>query len=347
MGKTQKNYFNQGDGKMKKSDWQYLVDTLLFLCMIGIIFVGFLMGLVLPKGPAVEESAKYFLSLHRHQWGNIHFYLSIAFTVLLIIHLVLSWKWIKGKAKQIFKKGWSAALILTSVVSVLIPVLFWILYPKIPGAYDQYGMGAGKRAKEQRFLEEAYSIHEETIFYEDGTVGFIITGQTTLHQVEKATGVPAENIIKALGFPKSVSLDEGFGQLRKKYPITLPQVREIISELLNKPPEPSEEKEIVEEAKEKKLIKEEERPKQAGEEEHEPKMTRGRLAEDQTVVMITGRMTLLDIQKETGISARNIADFLRLPETAPLDETLGRLTKRYPITMQDVRNVIASSMEKK
>ena len=67
---------------MKKTDWQYLVDTLLFLCIVGIIFIGFLMGLVLPKGPTALESEKYFLRLHRHDWGNIHFYLSIAFTVL-------------------------------------------------------------------------------------------------------------------------------------------------------------------------------------------------------------------------------------------------------------------------
>ena len=75
---------------MKKTDWQYLVDTLLFLCIVGIVFIGFLMGLVIPKGPTAQESAKYFLGLHRHQWGNIHFYLSITFTVLIIIHLILS-----------------------------------------------------------------------------------------------------------------------------------------------------------------------------------------------------------------------------------------------------------------
>ena len=62
---------------MKKTDWQYLVDTLLFLCIVGIVFIGFLMGLFLPQGPAAPESAKYFLGLHRHQWGNIHLYQDI------------------------------------------------------------------------------------------------------------------------------------------------------------------------------------------------------------------------------------------------------------------------------
>jgi len=65
----------------------------------------FSQGLVLPKGPSAPESSQYFWRLHRHQWGNIHFHLSIAFTVFVIIHLILSWSWIKGKARSLFKKG--------------------------------------------------------------------------------------------------------------------------------------------------------------------------------------------------------------------------------------------------
>ena len=124
---------------MKKTDWQYLVDTLLFLCIVGIAFIGFLLGLFIPKGPTAPESAKYFLWLHRHQWGNIHFYLSITFTVLIIIHLILSWKWIKAKARQIFKGRWATALILTAIASFLVLFLFWSLYPKVPDAYEDYG----------------------------------------------------------------------------------------------------------------------------------------------------------------------------------------------------------------
>lgn len=76
MAKAFRIIISAGFKEMKKSDWQYLVDTLLFICIIGIAFIGILMGLVLPRGPQASESAKYFLGLHRHQWGNIHFSLS-------------------------------------------------------------------------------------------------------------------------------------------------------------------------------------------------------------------------------------------------------------------------------
>lgn len=322
---------------MKKTDWQYLVDTLLFLCIVGIIFIGFLMGLVLPKGPQAPESAKYFLGLHRHQWGNIHFYLSIAFTVLIIIHLILSWKWIKSKSRQIFKKGWNSMLVLTALASILILALFWAFYPRIPGAYEDYGVRAGAKAKQQHPSQEGYPIHEEKIFLEDGTVAIVITGQTTLKQVEEATGIPAKDIAAKLGLPAKVSPDESFGRLRKLYPLAIQDVRDAVTEILNKRTVQDEKKEGDMEPQ----VKSEEEP------EHEPKLTRGTLAEDQSGILITGRMTLYDVEKETGISARKIADKLELPESTPLNETLGRLRKRYTFSMQDVRDAVTGLMKKK
>lgn len=234
MAKTTQITYQIGDSKMKKTDWQYLVDTLLFLCILGIAFIGFLMGLVIPKGPTAQESAKYFLGLHRHQWGNIHFYLSIAFVIFVIIHLILSWKWIKNKSRQVFKKGWGAALILTAMVSILVLFLFWALYPRVHGAYEDYGVRAGERAKQKQLSKEGYPIDEEKIFYEDGRVDIVITGQTTLRQAEKATGIPAKKIAAELRLPSNVSMDETFGRLSKKYPVNLQEVRDAISGLLSR-----------------------------------------------------------------------------------------------------------------
>jgi len=331
---------------MKKTDWQYLVDTLLFLCIVGIASIGFLMGLVIPKGPSAAESAKYFLGLHRHQWGNIHFYLSIAFTVLVIIHLIFSWRWIKGKARHIFKGRWHTALILTAVASILVLFLFWSFFPKYPAAYEDYGIRAGERTKRQQLSKEGYPNHEEKIFYEEGKLNIVITGKTTLREAEKATGIPAREIAAELGLPSKVSLDETFGRLRKKYPFTLQEVRDVIYDFLNKekaPPKEIEEKKGIQEKPGK---KEEEKHKEIHGEEHEEALTRGRMAEDTSGILITGRMTLYDIEDKTGVPARKIADKLGLPSNAPLNETLGRLRKRYLFTMQDVRDAVANLMKK-
>lgn len=227
---------------MKKSDWQYIIDTLLIMFIIGIAIIGFLMDLVIPKAPQVSESAKYFLGLQRHQWGNIHFYLSIAFAVLVIIRLIFSWNWIKGKAHQILHRGWGTMLVLITVVSLLVLFLFWALYPRAPGAYEDQGVRAESRAKEKeakdpQILKEVRptkQIHEEhkkrLIRGRMAAVpsGILITGKMTLNDLEDITGVPARKIADELGIPSNAALSEHLGRLRKRHPFTMQEVRNIV-----------------------------------------------------------------------------------------------------------------------
>lgn len=245
---------------MKRTDWKYFVDTLLFLCIVGIAMIGILLGLFIPKGPKAAESAKYFWGLHRHQWGNIHFYLSIAFIILVIIHIVLSWSWIKGKTRQTFKKAWKAVLTMTAASSILVVFLFWVFYPKGPGAYEDHGVRSEKKAKEI-ILEETY-------------------------------------------------LKEGSIKPRKESSI-------------------------------KEEIQQEELPS----EEQQEKFARGGVAEDPTRILISGQMSLDDIERETSIPARKIAEKLGLPQDVPLQEKLGHLSKRYTFTMQEVRDVVFSLLK--
>jgi hypothetical protein len=326
---------------MKKSDWQYLVDSLLFMSMFGIAFIGILMGFFLAEGPTVRESDKYFLGLHRHQWGDIHLYLSLAFILLVILHLMLSWSWIKGKSQALFKKRWSTIISITVLGSVLLIFVFWIFTPKYPLIYDNYGRGMGARA-EGDFLPGDY-INEEQ--------GYVtITGNMTISQVEDITGIPGSSFIRELGLPSDTSPDETLGQLRKKYGFTLVEARDAITTLLqhgkrdaertsaqDKTADPAEETQSTQQSLEKKMAAHEE----------EQKITRGRLAEDQSGILITGRMTLNEIAEEAGISAREIANTLGLPQNISLDESLGRLRRRHGFAMQDVRDAIASILDKK
>jgi hypothetical protein len=218
---------------MKKSDWQYLVDTLLFICIIGIAFIGILMGLVLPQGPQALESSKYFLGLHRHQWGNIHFYLSLAFVVLVIIHLLLAWNWIKGQARRLFRRGWRTMLALTAVGSLLVLFLFWAFYPRLPGAYEDYGVRAGRQAKAEAF-DGSLPSQEERISPGQGQEDIVITGQMTLFDLESKTGISARTIADELSLPSDVPLHDTLGRLRRQYHFTMQEVRDAVASLMRK-----------------------------------------------------------------------------------------------------------------
>lgn len=224
--------------RSSRTGWKYLVDTLMFLCIVGVAGIGLMMAFFIPEGPSARGASKFFLGIHRHQWGNIHLYLSIAFTVLLVVHLVLSWSWIKGKAKNLFGKAWRAALGLTLLAAFLVPFLFWLAAPKNDPAYAELGAGVGLRWRQEAPLrapvtpplpesEEAAEAPREDVPAE-----VVITGQMTLRDIERSTGVPARDIAAKLELPPDVPLDEILGRLRRQYGFEIEQVRTIVAELL-------------------------------------------------------------------------------------------------------------------
>ncbi|MDH4217797.1 MAG: DUF4405 domain-containing protein [Candidatus Aminicenantes bacterium] len=326
---------------MKKADWQYLVDTLLFICIVGMALIGILLAFFIPKGPSALESSKYFLNLHRHQWGNIHLYLSLTFIFLVIIHLTLDWKWITTRAGKIFKKGWKTALFSTVLISIFVIFLFWFFYLKEPGAYEDHGVRAGR--KEGRpYAQETSAAHREELGAQDQ--GYItITGKMTLDDLEKATNIPVAKITAALRLPSDVSREEILGRLGKKHGFSLVEVRDALTKLMSEDQEFSQ----------KGLTADAQLPPQQhkaqpthGQLEEEQKITRGRMDEDQSGILITGEMSLSEIEERTGVPTQKIIEKLSLPQNVSLQENIGRLRRRYRFTLQDVRDIVASLMKK-
>jgi len=96
-------------GQMKKNTLKYVVDAALFIDISAVSSIGLLLAFVIPAGRA-DSSAKYFLGLHRHQWGDIHLYLSILLMFLLVFHLWSNWNWIIHSTRRYFGEHWKHAL---------------------------------------------------------------------------------------------------------------------------------------------------------------------------------------------------------------------------------------------
>ncbi|MBU4319441.1 MAG: DUF4405 domain-containing protein [Proteobacteria bacterium] len=84
---------------MKKNSLKYFVDTLLFIDKSSIAILGLLLGFVIPKGRE-GVSGNFFLWLHRHQWVDIHLFLSLVLLVLLGFHLWFNRTWIVQTVKM-------------------------------------------------------------------------------------------------------------------------------------------------------------------------------------------------------------------------------------------------------
>ncbi len=219
---------------MKKTNWKYLVDVLMFLAMIGIILIGLLLAFVLKEGPAIKESDKFFLGLHRHQWTHIHLYLSLAFTAALVFHLILEWSWIKGKSQKLFKAAWRPALGLIVTGAVLLPFAFWAFLPKNAPEYYEFGFGRGQGRIQATLVEREHETKLVSGRLETDQADFVVTGRMTLRQVEAKTGIPAGRILAQMGLPGHLSRAEALGRLRRRYGFTLVEFRTAVEALMEK-----------------------------------------------------------------------------------------------------------------
>jgi len=268
---------------MDKIRLKYFIDALLFICIVGLAGIGFLQGFFLVEGPVADISKKYFLGLHTHQWGHLHFYISIAFAVLVIIHLILSWNWIKSCTKKIFKKSWGTALIGMVVLSLILPLILWLFSTKNAEKYAEFGTRSGR-------------------------------GRNIILTEKQVKGEPV--------------ITE-----KKSQPLKI-----------NEEEQPAQQQEPVQ--REESLHKKESVHEGSQEHEEEPRLTRGRLDEHETGILITGQTSLRELEEKTGILKSTILKEMGIPTNTPYSETLGRLKRRYNFTMQELRDKIEALLKK-
>ena len=71
---------------------KFIIDILMFLDFLAVAISGFVLWLV-PKGSG------------KGVWLFIHDYSSVLLIILLLIHLILNWNWIKAMFKNLGSKN--------------------------------------------------------------------------------------------------------------------------------------------------------------------------------------------------------------------------------------------------
>ena len=90
----------------------FIVVLVAFLNLLGLAFTGFIMKFILPPGTGGRgrelheglgrEHIKTFWSMTRHEWGSVHFYLALLFVILMVVHIILHFNWLKNYFKSLF-----------------------------------------------------------------------------------------------------------------------------------------------------------------------------------------------------------------------------------------------------
>lgn len=99
------SFFN---GPVKKAGEQLIASIVLFILFAVDCFSGFVLWLLLPRGALdyfgmLSGGGRTFWGLQRNVWLDIHVWVSVFIVGVIIIHIILNWRWVVGLSKRILK----------------------------------------------------------------------------------------------------------------------------------------------------------------------------------------------------------------------------------------------------
>jgi hypothetical protein len=187
---------------MKRPVLNFVIDTAAFAGFILLATTGVLMRYILPPG---SGGARLIWGMDRHEWGAIHFWISLTLLAILALHLVLHWQWIittvTGRTRE--GSGLRAGL-------------------GIVGLLGMVALAASPLFSDIEVSQTAADHHERS---SQTPEKIVILGSMSLTDVEEQTGLPAVYLIEKMGLPPDTDRRQRLGQLKRKYGFTMDDVR--------------------------------------------------------------------------------------------------------------------------
>jgi hypothetical protein len=84
---------------LKRTSVNFYIDLLAAASFVGMIATGYILFFALP--PGTNKSLSLW-GWTRHQWGQIHFSVSVGLLAVLLAHLALHWQWVVATVAQRF-----------------------------------------------------------------------------------------------------------------------------------------------------------------------------------------------------------------------------------------------------
>lgn len=225
----------------------FIINGFMFLCMSAIAGIGFLIKYTLISGQKRwiiynDNVELYLLRLDRHEWGTIHLIIGYVLLGLIIIHIIFHLKTISSVYNKIFQRKLINRLI--SILFITICVLFLIVPLLIHPTIGKLEHGKGRLNVSYNkhmdtggstISEKVELINTETLNTSPhSSLSLEIRGYMTLNEISNKYKVPIEFIKTKLKIPAGVSSEKKLSWIRKKYNITMNDVKKTITEYQNK-----------------------------------------------------------------------------------------------------------------
>ena len=219
---------------MRRPQVNFIIDSIALCAFVFLTTTGILMRYILPPGSGHFTTI---WGLDRHQWGTIHFWLSLVLFGVLALHLILHWKWIvcvlTGKPRQ--ESGYRAVFGFASLIIVIaLSVSPLIQEKEISSTNQTRGLRSNSYEIKKDTTFEKPEVNKKTIpaahKYED----ILVKGSMTLNEAANSSGVPLSYLLKELNLPSNLTGNERIGQLKRQYSFEINDIREAILKYQNK-----------------------------------------------------------------------------------------------------------------
>ena len=116
---------------MNKKGLYFLIDALSFVCFVFLTSTGVILHFLLPPG---SGRWRVIWGMDRHEWGDIHAWISAIFLLILSVHIFYHWKWIVNVVKG-HSSEYSGRRLVIGIIG-LIAVIALALAPLLSGVQE-------------------------------------------------------------------------------------------------------------------------------------------------------------------------------------------------------------------
>lgn len=190
------------DGGKKRRNLNFIIDAAAFILLAFMTTTGLIMKYNLPAGLCYKKHMIW--GMQRHEWGDVHFWLAVAFFSLMAVHLFLHWRWIVSVAMGKPREGtaFRAALGILGLVGVVALSVAPFVSPETV---------------------------DQTAKYTSQELATVpISAAMSLKDVEARTGVSVDYLMVELDIPETASPDTKLADLCVEYQFKIDDVKEIL-----------------------------------------------------------------------------------------------------------------------
>ncbi len=226
---------------MKRTNLNFLVDALAAIALLGLTGTGILLTWVLPPGTG---HSLLLWGLGRHDWGDVHFWLAVAFIGGIVLHVLLHWAWVvitcaslgRGHPCAVGSGKRALAGLLTVLACAAMLGGFWYLAVasvQPTGDTSEHGRGEARRREGGAGLGKrsaGTTAPAADAAPDPADDEHAIRGSMTLEEAARAVGISVEQARARLGLGADVAPTERLGPLARRMGTDMQALRKKLME---------------------------------------------------------------------------------------------------------------------